>query len=65
MNDNFSVRRLAKIERSDGKQLRVKIDFTFGLVNEGFIIKQKDFALIRIKNDLFILRVEKESQLCL
>ena len=56
---------MAKIERNDSERLRVKIDVIFGVVNKGFNIKQKDFALIRIKNDLFILRIKKESQLCL
>ena len=66
VNDNFSVRRkLAKIVRDDIKTLRVKMDFTFGLVNKEFIITQKDFAVIGIQDVLFILRVEKESQLCL
>ena len=35
------------------------------LVNEGFIIIAKDFALITIKNGLFISRARNESQLCL
>ena len=34
-------------------------------VKKGFIIQQKDFALIGFKNDLLIQRAEKESQLCL
>lgn len=34
------------------------------LVNKIFIIHQKDFALIRIKNDLFLSRARTESQLC-
>ena len=63
--DNVSVRKFAKIERNDAKRVRITIDFTFGLNNEGFNIKQKEFALLRIKSYLFIFRIEKESQLCL
>lgn len=35
------------------------------LVNKEFIIWKKDFALLRIKIDLFVSRSGRESQLCL
>ena len=34
------------------------------LVNKGFIMKQKYFALVRIKSELSISRARRESQMC-